>query len=368
MNFLLLEILLEPHRALELDGEQYAQLVRQGRSTGMLATLALHLDKDSLLDELPQRVRRHFTSAVILHEKQKQDLAYDAGILRQALESVGEKLVLLKGCAYLQAELPVGRGRLVSDIDIIVPHPRLVDVESALNDYGWQSGDIDPYNERYYRQWMHEVPPLSNPKRGSTVDLHHTILPPTAGADIDANLLFEDLIEAKPGIYTLSWRDMVIHSATHLFHEGEFHSGLRDLWDLDRMLRDFPERDPSFWPGLVARAEQLDLVGPLYLALAYSQRIFQTPIPGEVREKTSSHSRSLKKPIMDFMFLRAFRPDQPECRLPLTGLALQALYIRSHYLRMPLYQLIPHLVRKAWMQRFGDDSQSADAPLAVDGK
>jgi hypothetical protein len=56
---------------------------------------------------------------------------------------------------------------------------------------------------------------------------------------------------------------------------------------------------------------------------------------------------------MDFLFIRAFRPQQPECRLPLTGLALYLLYLRSHYLRMPLYLLLPHLARKAWMSRFG---------------
>ena len=35
-----------------------------------------------------------------------------------------------------------------------------------------------------------------------------------------------------------------------------------------------------------------------------------------------------------------------------TGLARWLLYVRSHYLRMPLSLVVPHLVRKAWMQRF----------------
>jgi hypothetical protein len=38
--------------------------------------------------------------------------------------------------------------------------------------------------------------------------------------------------------------------------------------------------------------------------------------------------------------------------LPHTALALNLLYLRSHYLRMPLYLLLPHLCRKAWMNRF----------------
>ncbi len=67
---------------------------------------------------------------------------------------------------------------------------------------------------------------------------------------------------------------------------------------------------------------------------------------------------------MDFLFRRAFRPDQPECRLPFTGLALYLLYIRSHYLRMPLYLLLPHLARKAWMGRFArkKDETATETP------
>jgi hypothetical protein len=153
---------------------------------------------------------------------------------------------------------------------------------------------------------------------------------------------------------------MVIHSATHLFHEGEFHHGLRDLWDLDRMLRDFPDRDPLFWDGLVARARELDLLGSLFHGLTYSQQIFATPVPPCVMKQASSWSRALRKPAMDFLFLRAFRPDQPECKLPFTSLALYVLYIRSHYLRMPLYLLLPHLAKKAWMGRFGGDSKTPE--------
>jgi hypothetical protein len=61
---------------------------------------------------------------------------------------------------------------------------------------------------------------------------------------------------------------------------------------------------------------------------------------------------------MDFLFLRAFRPDHPQCKLPYTGLALNLLYLRSHLLRMPLYLLLPHLTRKAWMRQFENDNPS----------
>jgi hypothetical protein len=285
--------------------------------------------------------------------------------LKQSLQNIGVKLVLLKGGAYLEAGLPVGRGRLISDIDIIVPAQRIDEVETTLKKTGWEGSYSDSYNERYYRQWMHEIPPLFNRKRGTTLDLHHTILPPTAAANIDANLLFDNLLEVKPGIFTLHWQDMVIHSAAHLFHEGEFHHGLRDLWDLDRMLRDFPSRDPRFWDDLIDRARELDLLGPLFHGLTYTQKVFATPVPREVVDQAGSWTRKLRKPVMDFLFRRAFRPDQPACRLPFTGLALNLLYVRSHYLRMPMHLLIPHLARKAWMGKFGKSTKPEEVTEAA---
>ena len=214
---------------------------------------------------------------------------------------------------------------------------------------------MNSYDDHYYRNWGHEIPPLTNVKRGTTLDVHHNILPPTAKSKVNAGLLFDNLIEIRPGIFTLSWQDMVIHSAAHLFHEGEFHHGLRDLWDLDRMLRDFPTRDPHFWDGLIARARALDLLNSLFHCLNYTQQVFGTPLPSGIIEDAGNRWKLLRKPVMDFLFLRAFRPDHPQCKLPLTNLALYLLYVRSHYLRMPLYLLLPHLVRKAWMRRFGDD-------------
>jgi hypothetical protein len=360
MSFPLQQLLLEPARILKLDNRQIQQVISQARSSRLLASLASELQLAGVDSQLSATINRHFQSALIIHQKQRRDLAYDCEIVRLALDSIGEKLVLLKGAAYLLAELPVGRGRLITDIDILVPHRRIDEAERALNGFGWESSHLNAYDEHYYRQWGHEIPPLTNSKRATTLDVHHNILPPTAGPNVDANLLFENLVEIQPGIFTLSWQDMVIHSATHLFHEGEFPHGMRDLWDLHQMLRDFPNRDPHFWNGLVARARELDLLGSLFHGLSYAQQVFGTPIPADVANSASSWSRLLRKPIMDFLFLRAFRPDHPQCKLPYTGLALNLLYVRSHYLRMPPYLLIPHLVRKAWMRRFNKEETSPE--------
>jgi hypothetical protein len=286
----------------------------------------------------------------MVHEKQLRDLQYDCKSIEDALSSVDDKLVLLKGGAYMQSQFEVGRGRLITDIDIIVPKAHIPRVERALNECGWNSSKLDPYNESYYRRWSHETPALINNKRGTTLDLHHNILPPTARPNVNADLLFDEIQELKPGVYALSPRDMILHSATHLFHEGEFHHGLRDLWDLDRMLREF-STEKDFWPKLTERAAALELQDSLYHALVYTTATFDTPVPTPAINEIASRAMRVRKPLMDFLFSRAFRPSHPDTRLPMTQPALYLLYLRSHYLRMPMYLLIPHLARKAMMRK-----------------
>ncbi|NQX87743.1 MAG: nucleotidyltransferase family protein [Halioglobus sp.] len=365
MSFLLQQALIDPSAATKMHPRQQGALISQARNSRLLASLAVVLKDSGNMETLPEKMRRHLRSALVIHAKQKMDLNYETDRIRSILRSADENLLLLKGGAYIQAELPVGKGRLITDIDILVSRKNIENVERTLKAAGWEGSQIDDYDDHYYRRWGHEIPPLISHRRGTTLDVHHNILPPTAGPNVDACLLLKDAIEIAPGIFTLSWRDMVIHSATHLFHEGEFHHGLRDLWDLDRMLRDFPDRDPHFWNELLERAERLQLQVSLFHGLNYTHKVFGTPLPAGLLREARDRAQNVAKPIVDFLYLRAFRPDHPDSRLLFTGPALFLLYVRSHYLRMPIYLLLPHLTRKLWKRCFQDDS---GAPLGLDNK
>lgn len=351
---LLVEILREPQNIRSMEMAAWDAVVPQARNTGLLASLYSVLEIDDLLQYVPKEVLRHLESALWVHRKQREDLEYELKWLHRVTSEVGEQLILLKGAAYILGGLPAGVGRLVSDIDLLVPESRLGKMESALRDYGWESLEDDAYNDRYYRQWMHEIPPLFHRDRESVLDVHHTILPPTADEKCPPEKLFENLWEIKPGLFVLSPLDMVLHSATHLFHEGEFYQGLRDLWDLDRLLRFFAAGDEDFWSKLKSRATEMNMRTSIGHALRYCSLFFETPIPHALCSGfEASRSKSAKTRVMDFLFIRVLLPDHSSCSLPMAAFARFVVYVRSHYLRMPLYLLIPHLVRKAWSARFG---------------
>jgi hypothetical protein len=271
----------------------------------------------------------------------------EAAEIARALSPLATPVVLLKGAAYLLAGLPPARGRLFSDIDILVPKSRLPDVESALMLAGFATTHLHPYDQRYYRRWMHELPPMQHVKRLTILDVHHTIVPETADVALDASALFRGAVPIAdaPPFSVLSPCDMVLHSATHLFHNEELTHGLRDLVDIDALLAHFDNAGRSFWRTLVARADELDLGRPLYYALRFTSRLLGTQVPDDVASDVARLAPVAPvAAMMDRLLDAALQPAAAE---PATRWARRALYLRGHWLKMPVPLLAYHLTWKA---------------------
>ena len=350
---LLVKVLREPRGVLTLSESDWDLLVRQARRTQLLARLEAMLSRHGLVDHVPGAVRPHLQSARAVAVAHTRAVRWEIDRIQHALREVGVPVVLLKGAAYAMAALPVACGRTFNDIDIMVPKASLSEVEHALNGHGWITTHLDAYDQRYYRTWMHELPPLLHVRRQTVLDVHHTIMPETARLHPDPKKLLADAtpIAAAADLYVLSPADMVLHSAAHLFYDGELEHGLRDLVDLDLLLHDFG-RDTAFWPSLTQRAAELNLERPLFYALRYTQRVLGTTIPDAVQAAAqSARPGGLWPAVMDGLFDRALRPDHDSCDTALTGFARWCLYVRAHYLRMPLHLLIPHLLRKTFRRQ-----------------
>ena len=327
--------------------------VREARRAGLLARLGLLIADHNLGSHVPLRARPHLEAANILARKHGDDVARELRHIRTALGAASYPVILLKGASYVAAGLPAAAGRLFGDIDILVPRAAITEAETALTASGWRGVKQDDYDQRYYRQWMHEIPPLQHRTRRTTVDVHHTIVPPTGRHAVDARRMIDWAIPAPsaPGFLVLSPPDMILHAAVHLFDDGEWTNGLRDLDDINRLLRHFASRG-DFWPMLTTRAVQLGLERPLGYALRHAARLLGTPVPQDLLTGAGLRPPpALTLRWMDWVFVRALRPAHANCALPGTRLALFFLYVRAHRLRMPLRLLLPHLLRKAVVKR-----------------
>ena len=357
---LLVRVLRDPAAVRGLDGVGWDLLLRQADAANLDAFLLVLLEDAGLLDAVPAGPRAHLEWTRTGAAGHARAARYEVRQIRKALDGVGVPLILLKGAAYALAGLEAGRGRLFSDIDILVPKARLAEVEAALMMHGWITTHHDEYDQRYYRQWMHELPPMQHARRGNSIDVHHAILPETARVrpDPDSLRACARPIAAEPGLATLAPADMVLHSAVHLFFDGEFDKGLRDLVDLHRLLGEFGAQ-PGFWDALPARARELQLGRPLFYALRYCPRLLGTVVPPAVRAAVALDGpRGPLLWLMDRLFERALLPLHPSCADAFDGPARFALYVRGNWLRMPPLLLAQHLFHKAFITKH-NESQAA---------
>jgi hypothetical protein len=347
----LLDVLGAPQKMADLDLAGWELLLRQAGAANLSATLYWLSEEAGLADRVPPGARRHLDWARTIEARHSQAVRFELREIQRALATFNMPLILLKGAAYAAAGLAAGRGRLFSDIDVLVPKALLPDVEAALMLGGWASTHHDAYDQHYYREWMHELPPMVHIRRGNAIDVHHAILPETARLHPDPAKLraAAQPVPGLPGVATLAPADMVLHSAVHLFFDGEFDKGLRDLFDIHRLLGEFGSR-PGFWQGLPARADELELARPLFYALRYCRRLLGTAVPQAVFDAMApaAPNRALLW-LMDQLFARALLPVHASCQDRFSGLARFALYVRGNWLRMPPLLLSRHLFHKAFL-------------------
>ena len=275
--------------------------LRLMRRLRLLGRLAWQLRAAGVLDSLPDVVTDQLLSALVLCESRVRSARWELDRVAWALRDRGEvPLVALKGCAYLLACTPNSLGRTFADVDLLVPEDHLPSVEKRLRDYGWAGKEVTPYDDLYYRRWAHELPPMLHAEREVEVDLHHGILMRTARLKPSPVLLFESAREVQGSPYkVLAPADMVLHAIVHLFHGGEMDDALRDLVDIDELLRHFGATEAGFWSTFWGRAEALDLARPAYYGLRYARGDPGYPDPSERGGPGSRWSAVSGRPVAD---------------------------------------------------------------------
>ena len=328
---LLSRVLTDPGYDLTLDAKGWTALLAMAHAERLSGSLAVRLDRLTI----PDTPREVLDAARINAEASRTAALWEAEMARRTLAPLGIPLILLKGAAFVAAGLDAGRGRMIGDLDILVPRGSLDEAEAALLAAGWEWVKPDPYDDAYYREHMHELPPLIQATRDRMIDVHHTILPLTARPTPDAAALIADAVELRDGLKTLSPADMLIHAAAHLFADGDLAGGLRNLWDIDLLIRE-QSGAPDYWQTLVERARLHNLVPHVSRALRLVHHLFETPVDPFLAYEAR------RGDIFYMGRILARNRWGQETRKALR----MAFYIRSHWIRMPPLMLARHLWTK----------------------
>lgn len=338
-----------PADVLDWSLTDWTHVVRVARSLRLLARLAEAVGEAGLDDRLPLPVRQHLLAERRRSRARLRSLNWTLEHVGQALAPLDGPRLLLKGAAYLGQNLVIARGRLPSDLDILVPREHLAAAQELLKGHDWREVELDAHDQRYYREWSHEVPAMHNPRFELELDLHHGILPPVATTTVDPDLLLDRCMpSALPGWRVLCPVDQVLHSAAHLYLDSELRNRVRDLVDLKGLLAHFGRHSP-FWNDLEARTFELGLQGPMALALHHLQHWLGADVPADMARRLGAAGltpwrRAWLMPLLDSVML-PLKPDDAE---PASRrMAARALLARYHWNRLPLHLLVPHLLRKS---------------------
>ena len=264
----------------------------------------------------------------------------------------GIPMIALKGVACIVRAIPHAATRILSDIDVMVPRDRIDDAEAALLAGGWKGTKLDPYDQRYYRRWSHEIPPLSYPGRLLGVDVHHTICPPRSRLRPRSCAVLgrcrargrhrrsgavcgrQRAAFGRAFVLRLGFR----RSLPRLGRPARIVGGVRQargiLAGADRACAGATAWDARF-----------------HYAFATLSTVLRTPIP----RQTLRDARAFKpNPVTEGWMRKALEavltPIDP-ARWPPATAAAYGCCTRSHWLRMPAYALVPHLLRKIGASR-----------------
>ena len=340
---LLVRVLRDPLKLQALSPQQFGRVIDAADQSRLLGWLLAQADAHHAPHGCPGWLNDRVLTARARVGEYERAVRWEIDRLNRAFLGIGFPWILLKGAAYIAATLPPGRGRRVADVDVLVPREHLAEAEAALRKHGWEFGELDPYDTRYYREWMHELPPLIHGERRSVIDLHHAILPRTSRLHPSSAHLIEQSRVIEDSVRVLCPAHMVLHAAAHLFHDGEIAGAIRDVVDLDGLLRCFG-REPGFWSDFIREARTLDLTRPAYYAVRYARRLLDTPVPPDVVSAlAAAEPPPAVRWFMDVLVRTAVAGKSGRT----SSAAGLALYVRSHWLRMPPLLLARHLLRKS---------------------
>ncbi len=296
------------------------------RSSDLLATLGPSCKAIS-----NARVDFHLNAALVYAKRQHAQVLAEAEDLDAILSTIGVSPVFLKGAAYCLADDRNSNGRLMSDIDILVPKNKLSDVENALKREGWQEKAVSDYDDQYYRQWSHELPPFFHPERGTTLDIHHTLIPPISGKCISDSLLWKHT-EVNGGLYTLDLEMRLVHCIVHFLVNEDFNKASRDVWDLFCLVHQASDAGKLAAVEAIMRESQLQREFALAVNLVGLNEGMRPMRMGQ--KLTLGWLRKLSLPAIQRKQSMRYQ------------FSIFALYVRGHLVKMPLRVLLPHTLHK----------------------
>lgn len=333
----------QPDILIQCDEWTQSNVVVVLRQQKVLARYAYFCGINNVMSALHEKTQRHLKNALKVAHKQKEQVLYEAKELSCLLKPDSDFVVFLKGAAYSLSETKVGFGRIYSDIDVLVNKPQLNACEQTLAVHGWLGQEINDYDDKYYRKWAHEIPPLAHSQRGTVIDIHHNIIPIISNDAPTVEALAKHVITTSEGIQILDLPAQFVHSAVHLFRNEDYSSGFRDLLDLYLMLVD---QDDKFVRSIVDTSKELGFLYEVGLAFDCVNKLVDEIIDYKLVETCLIRSK-LRIAFDRYLFKDVLLPQHSLIIGMNKPFKHFFAIVRGHFIKMPFHFLMYHLFVKS---------------------
>ena len=340
----LVQAINSPHQLVQLSLREWESLLFVLKTSRLEAYLAFVLHDLEAWHSIPEQVRAHLSAAMVYAQRQNDQVFHEGQEIHDLLMAQGVTPVFLKGAAYIVAATNNAKGRLCSDIDLLVKEDGLAISETALLNNFWYHKTITDYDDKYYREYAHEIPPLYHLTRGTVLDLHHNLFLPISGKAPPLEQFWQVVVCQESGLYTLEPAAMFMHSIIHLMLNEEVVYGFRDMVDLKCLAQQYDS--VGFWQRVELIAAESHFETELNVVVILLNTWFNTAYPVK-RFEGSLQRRKLQLLVRIYKY--ALIPEHPALHSLRSGLARFIVFVRGHSIKMPLTVLVKHFSIKLWL-------------------
>jgi hypothetical protein len=212
------------------------RIVKTGSDNLILPSFYLALEKNNLLEHLPEDLVIYLKEIFSLNQERNEKILAESRSINRELKEEGISCVFMKGVANIMDNLYHDDGeRMLYDIDILVEEEKMVAAAQMLENNGYKS--VKEFNPHALSSTMH-YPLLVKDGNPAGVEIHRM---PTQYLYTKllsvADVFSEQMSSTRfPEIMVMSNRHKVMHNFIHaqLMHNGHYHAGvsIRNLYDL----------------------------------------------------------------------------------------------------------------------------------------
>lgn len=320
--------------------QQWTAFIDEARQYALLGSCYFLAQDAGIWPQIPAAVQNHLISGYHYAEKQKITLLNEMVELEKIFADSALPALVVKGVAYRVGGYALARGRVFSDIDLLVPDSHFAQALEKLKNAGYLEFSMSAYDRRYYLRWTHQHPPLTHFLRGANIDLHHHIFPVSSRENIRVEPIVEQANRLTDSAFSVpSPAHLFMHAAVHLFYQDETHKLIKDLVDLYLLYQEVITRRP--FSDIVAAAQQSNAQAAVFYALSTLQQVFAIQLPAEARQLAPAASR-YRSWQMQFLLTHLLDHTSVWHRP-----AHFFWFVRGHLLKMGPLTLLYHSVAKS---------------------